>query len=422
MADTAITGEPRQEPGQSETRSWFESCRAQAPRYVKSAVGVAIVAYAGMASLRAFVLPVSTAAVVAGSLTTLRAPIDGLLDLRDVALGAAVKPKTELASISNPWVDDSMVLELKNRVASARAELDALGPQEAALDELATRLQKGASVYQTQRSLQLGSLLAEAEAKLEAERAEDALSRDRLARAQVMVSEGISSTEHLEQAARDREVAARRFEATQKSIDSIALQRKAAQLGINIDASGMGADRPYSRQRLDEVTMERIRVKQRIVSQSQLRDAVAAQLANAEARVTRMAHVSLTSAKVGRVWKMFAAEQAYVTRGQPILSIVDCDSPLVVASVKERIFRKLRVGSPIQFTIDGRSLAGSVVQLDGLARPSQDDVVVAPGLIGQRDPIPTSADPYRVTMSVPELARSQSGECNLGRSGDVTFE
>lgn len=400
----------------------WDWCRTHAMRWLKATLGAAVLVYAASTLLNAFVLPVSSEAVVAGRVTTLRAPIDGILELKDVDLGTSVQASRELAVITNPWADDSLVLELKNRILVADAELSALEPQDAALDELARGLERGASLYQLNRVRQLGALLAESRASLEGSRAEAALGEERHQRANAMFQQGVLAEEALAQAVRDRTVAAQRLEAGQKSIEALENQKRAAQAGVNIDASGMGADRPYSRQRLDEVTLERIRVAERIATQTRLREAMKTQLVTAEARLQRFSSTTLTAPRPGRLWKLFAATQAYVNRGQPLLSVINCDSALVVATVKERIFRKLSVGSPVTFELDGKSLPGRVLRVEGLGRPSEEDVVVAPGLMGQRDPIPTSADPYRVTLSIPALRAPPYQECLIGRTGTVTFE
>src|SRR5687767_15656473 len=75
--------------------------RAYGGRVAKTGLGLCIVGFAAVALLKSFVLPVSTEAVVAGSVTTLRAPIDGMVTLKEADLGSTVKARQELASIKN---------------------------------------------------------------------------------------------------------------------------------------------------------------------------------------------------------------------------------------------------------------------------------------------------------------------------------
>lgn len=422
MQDSAAAGAPGATAGDAFVPKVWSWCRTQLVRWFKLGLGVGVLAYALMALLTAFVLPVSSEAVIAGSTTTLRAPIDGILELRNVELGTSVQAARELVVITNPWADDSLVVELRNRISAADAEIAALQPQGAALEELSQGLKQGASLYQLNRVSQLGALVEERQAKLEGDRAQAALGIERQERAQAMFEQGVLSEEGLGQAVRDRTVATQQLEAAQKGIEALESQRRSARFGVNIDASGMGADRPYSRQRLDEVTLERIRVQQRVTSHTRVRDALKEQLTTAEARLHKFASATLSASRPSRLWKVFASSQAYVNRGQPLLSLIDCDSALVVATVKERIFRKLKVGSRASFKLDKSTMPGRVVQLEGLSRPAQDDVVIAPGLTGQRDPIPASADPYRVTISIPALRAPPYDDCGIGRSGTVTFE
>lgn len=420
MTETAVVDAA---PGSgSGLRRTLASVREGAGRWLKTAAGLAVLGYAGLALAKSFVLPVSSEAVVAGSVTTLRAPIDGVLGLKGVELGAIVKAEHRLAEIRNPWEDDGLVRDLQNRLAVVEAELGTLEPQSAALEALADGLRRGASLYQLQRVNQLNSLLAEARARLEADKAQEALGRERHARATALFEQGVASQEEVAQAERDRRVAEQSLEATTRSIEALAGQQESARQGVNVDAGGMGADRPYSRQRLDEVSLELIRVRQRTEAQSRVRDALKAELARAQQRFDQLSSAALSAVRPGRVWRVHAADGAYVNRGQPVLSVLDCDVGLVAATVKERVFDDLKIGGAATFELDGRKLRGRIVQLEGLTKAAHDDLVVAPGLVGQRDPIPTSADPYRVTISVPDLRKPPYDDCAVGRSGDVTFE
>ena len=423
MAESAISDAPAdRREAESVVQRTAKVVRTRAAGYLKAIAGLLLLGYAGSKFLTSFVLPVSTEAVVAGTLTTLRAPIAGVLDLDGVDLGTTLKPASRVAAIRNPWADDTMVRDLRGRVELVEAELATLLPQSEALEEFAQGLRNGASLYQLQRVRQLDSLLAETRAQLEADKSQMALNQDHHARTSALLQEGLATEQEVERAEGDRALAEQQVEARTHSLAALESQRKAASLGINVDSGGMGADRPYSRQRLDEVSLELIRVRQRIEAQTRVRDSLKLQLKDAEERLNELSYVTLENQRPSRVWKLFVADRSYVNQGQPVLSLLNCDSQLVVAAVKERVFERLVIGGSAIIEVDGSELNGRIVQLEGLTRADSDDVVVAPGLIGQRDPIPASAAPYRVMISAPGLNKPPFDDCTVGRPGQVRFE
>lgn len=66
---------------------------------------------------------------------------------------------------------------------------------------------------------------------------------------------------------------------------------------------------------------------------------------------------------------MLVGPGEYVNKGQDLLRVLNCSHPIVSASVDERVYNRLEVGSPATFQPlqDGKAYHGTVINLTGAA-------------------------------------------------------
>jgi hypothetical protein len=121
----------------------------------------------------------------------------------------------------------------------------------------------------------------------------------------------------------------------------------------------------------------------------------------------------VTATVQGRIWETLTANGEEVQAGQELLRVLDCAGAVITATVSESIYNKLWVGQPAKFQLRGMSeeYSGSVAGLTGLTVASSNFAI---------DQSALTREPYHVTIAVPELAARQ--ECNVGRTGRVTFD
>ena len=100
-------------------------------------------------------------------------------------------------------------------------------------------------------------------------------------------------------------------------------------------------------------------------------------------------------------------------RGQDLVRLLDCSGMVVTATVGEAAYNRLRVGDPARFRFRGESTdhKGRIIGVTGMA--------TAPANLAIQ-PTALAKEPYRVTVALPDLAAS--GQCDVGRTGRVTFE
>jgi multidrug resistance efflux pump len=388
--------------------------RKHAPRVAKSTLGIAVCSAGVWFVLKRFFLCVSRKAVVGAALLTLHAPIDGHVQQSSLTLGRYVEAKEVLGVINNPWADDQSVRALELQLGDADVEIASISPLLEEFEGIASSLKNGTALYQARRVAQLQAVAAEAEARIKAQEAMSHEAQQVLDRSQELAVDGLVSPERRSEVERDAIVGKETVEALQRNLDGIGAQLDAAQKGVNIDSSGMGSDRPYSRQRLDELRIELVRWRQRLTEQQKRRDTLVRKLAEVRARLQQFSQATLSSPRRGRIWEVLTAPDTYVSKGSPVVSILNCEELLVVATVSEWVFARLSISTRARFTVTqtGERHLGRVVELLGSEPLAQ--TLVAPGLL-------TEPGTYRVVLAFPSLAGTSADQCSVGQSGEVTF-
>jgi multidrug resistance efflux pump len=391
--------------------------RKNGAKLLKASFGVAVVGAGLWSLLRAFAFSVSTQAVIAGSVTQLSAPIGGNLHLQSLSVGQFVDAGQLLSNIVDSRADSSVVEDLEGRLRATEASLATIAPLIEELGKAADTFQRGSNSYQSRRVVQLRLQVKETEARLERARAQAAEAAERRRRTVELAANGLAGTETVTSVQRDSIVAEQDAVASQLALEGVRTQLDSARAGVITD--GLGADRPYSGQRLDEVRLEQARWRQRFDELERVRDSLRAQLEQARARLKRTSDAELRAHKRSRVWQLSALEQSYVSQGQPVVSLMACDSLSIVAIVGERVFNRLRIGGKATFKLAGSKEAyrAEIVQLKGVAPTDYSDVIVSPGL-----KVTPGENPYRVILASTELSKAQAEGCALGHSGEVRFD
>jgi multidrug resistance efflux pump len=392
-------------------------------RTVKSAVGIGLVLWGAWRGYIVAFVRTSTGATVCGRVYTLQAPIEGFLKSAHQRPGEIVEAGTSVAELDNPMVDTSAVAGLESRIAAIDGEVASL---EAGLQDLKgvnSKLRRGAHTYQENRLAQLSTQLAEDVAKLEAVKAREDLTSKKLVRMQALSTNGLISTEAVEEAERDKIVAAKETEAFVQSIATLRVSIESAKAGTNVDVSAVGPDKPYSVQRSDELDVTLVQRREELEARRAQRTALEAELHAQVDRVARLSHAVLTSPDRARVLRAAGRPGEYMVRGQAVLDFLSCNDVFVVATVDESTFNKLRVGTSAAFELKypTRRFGGTVIQLLGRVDATVSSFVSSTGL-GPTILTPTQRDPFVVILEIPDLRAAAAGSCELGKTGEVIFD
>jgi multidrug resistance efflux pump len=392
-----------QPPGQVSRWAW---------RALKSAIGLAIVAVAGVGPVQRLLEFSSVDAVVNARLVSLRAPIDGRVDEASLssAIGATAHKGAFMLRISNDRADRSRLDDLRRMVDQIAAERSAIGGRLVRLKELHGQLSEQSRAFQSGRIKELEERVMDLKAQVAAAEAARIEATSALERTKALATFGGQSKTTLERAQRDATVAGQTQSSYNHRLFATEVELEAARRGDYIGDTYN--DRPSSSQQADELSIRIAEADAELSARDLRLDKLRTDLAAEETRYANLSNVILPSPIDAQVWEVLVSAGEEVRRGQDLLRLLDCSGTVVTTTVRESVFNQLRIGDKTQFRFSGQSgiYNGEIIRLTGAASPP-DNLAI------QSSPLSSAA--YRVVVSVPELA---SAECKIGRSGRVVFQ
>jgi biotin carboxyl carrier protein len=384
---------------------------AAARRFLKIAVGIALVAAFGWTPLRAMLATTSVEAIINARIETIRSPLDGV-----VQFGAGETANWSAASlppklvVANPYADRSRLDELRRQKNALESQTQTLEREseltQAALDALDLQVSKFRKSRLKLIEAKLAALAAELDAAI-AKTSQVAASKRRSEHLQrtgdISAAEG-DRTQYEWSAATSNEAAAR------KRLEATRVERDAVAEGVFVGDSYN--DSPSSEQRAAELRLRKGELDAELDAARSQTKHVADQIAEEEARYRLRSEATVALPAKGRVWETLIAPGEYVSKGQDLLRVLDCSKPIVSANVDERVYDRLEVGSPATFRPleDGKTYRGTVINLTGAAGASANFAI---------PPLSLRKSPFYVTIAIDGMGEAG---CAIGRTGTVTFE
>lgn len=381
-------------------------------RIVKSAIALALLLAAGWMPAQRLFQVSSVEALVNARLVTLRAPIEGVISL-DPAIrhaGAPAANQARLFTISNARADNGAITRIETELQDAAARREETGARLAFLSRIEASLAQQVADFRTFRLAQLEARLAELDAAVAAADASLAIQQAETGRYERLHSAGHLPQAGLDKARLSLRLAGEARNETKAHRDGAAVELDAIRQGLFVGDSYN--DQPRSMQRLDEIRIEMTRLTAERASQQARIATLERALAAKREEFALLNSASIASPIDGQIWEVLTASGEQVVRGQELVRILDCASPVVTAAVSEAVYNQLSIGAPARFTFrdGGQSHAGRVVQLSGIASAPANLAI---------EPSALTREPYRVTVSVPGVGAA--GGCFVGRTGRVVF-
>lgn len=374
-------------------------------RYSRLVIGLVVIFLALWVLVSEQMAGASADAVVNSRLSTLRAPVAGMITMQPRELGSTIRVGEELASVTDPLVDVIRLNDLEMERSFAAAEIAQLIAADKAVTAQVAGLEARAQIYRAERLAELEAHLMHARARLvlleQGVATESALSD--------LVEEGQSEDQG------GSRVAGIAVEYARERVAVLEIALRAAQQSVFL-GDGYN-DAPFSEQRRTELDTVRAGLEaDRAQAEARLA-AIDARVAAERRRTTALGGGALSATVNGQVWEVLAANGETVQRGQDVMRLADCDAPMVTLSVTESVYNRLRVGNEAVFRLtgDGRSFAASVTRLAGSgAQTVYQNLAVAPS---QRH-----LERYDVALLVPSLRDVPELRCSIGRTGRAFFE
>jgi multidrug resistance efflux pump len=376
---------------------------------VKSALGLLVVAIAGVGPVQRLLEFSSIEAVVNARLISMRAPIDGRIEDFTPTIGTAVPKGRLMLHISNSRADRARLDDLQRLVDQTEGERPALVKRLARLKEIYQQVTQQARAFQSGRIRELEERVLDLKAQVSATEASESEAASTLVRTRTLAASGYQTNVAVERAERDAKVASH----TQKSLNhrlfATEVELEAARRGEYVGDSYN--DRPSSLQHADEISVRLAEAEAELSVRDERLTRLRATLEAETARYAEMSNAVLSSPIDGQVWEVLVAPGEEVRKGQDLMRLLDCTGTIVTVTVRESVFNQLRIGDLAQFRYAGQSARynGTIVRMSGIASPP-DNLAIQPSGI--------SHGGYRIAVSVPELASTQ---CGIGRTGTVVF-
>jgi multidrug resistance efflux pump len=378
-------------------------------RVLKSVLGLAVLAIAGVGPVQRLLEFSSVEAVVNARLISLRAPIDGRIEDFTPTIGTAVPSGRFMLHISNSRADRGRLDDLQRLLEQTEGERPAIAKRLLRLKEIHQQITQQARAFQTGRIRELEERALDLRAQISATEASVTESASTLTRTRALAASGNQTMVAVERAERDLKVAAQTHKSLNHRLFATEIELEAARRGEYVGDSYN--DRPSSLQHADELSVRLAEAEAELDFRDERLARLRAALTVETARYSEISNAVLVSPIDGQVWEVLVSSGEEVRKGQDLMRLLDCSGTIVTVTVRESVFNQLHVGDQAQFRLSGHPARynGTIVRMSGGAAPP-DNLAIQPTGIAQGG--------YRIAVSVPELA---SAQCNVGRTGTVVF-
>jgi multidrug resistance efflux pump len=351
------------------------------------------------------VVRASRDAVINARVAVIRAPIDGIATAAVTTPGITIKAGEAIGRVEDSLADDARLAQLQREASATELERDSLGRRLNDLERARGEAEAQAEAYRLGRVRQLELRIEEAGANLDAAVAREADAKAVVGRGAALHARGFQSDEAQEKARHAQEVEDQAVIAARSRLDALTVELDAARNGTFLGDSYN--DAPSSLQRARELAL-RITETQAALDETKRKwEVLQSQLAAERDRLAAHSKATLTAPVEGQLWTVQAAPGEYVRKGQELLTVLDCSTVMVTASVSERDYNELHLGDPVRFRVSGtdRDYAGRIVKL------------------GSSTAFAISFDPgsHQIVVATPKLAASTEDGCAVGRTGEVIF-
>ena len=194
--------------------------------FLKALLGLALVAIAGWMPAQQLFEISSVEAVVNARLVTVRAPINGIvqLDSRSLGVGKSIEVGAPLVTVTNPRVDTSSANVAREQLSDAEEERQALSAKLDNTKTIRDALRSQLAVFRDNRIRQIEAELAEGDARIASAAAEQHRADAIRARHEMLARKGTMAAAAMDDADRDALVAKAKVDEAQASRAVLAVE------------------------------------------------------------------------------------------------------------------------------------------------------------------------------------------------------
>jgi hypothetical protein len=316
-------------------------------------LALALLAGTGLFLHDRFMIVQTQKAIMAGHSLTLRAPIEGRLDMPVHLPGAFFGHGAHVGSVVNERVDTQRLDEIRAMLESVEAEVTALVTRTEATRAFLAAAAGTADGFRRTRLEQLRARIAEGEALQGAALARLRDADGAAGRGEALLRQGFTSIAVVQALRRDLAVARDEATAATERLTSLRAEEEGAKLGIF--AADNASDRSISQQNMDRLSLTLLEVETLLVERRARRDALRRQMDAEAARLTRLASALVETPEPALLTRLFVQPGEAVRPWQEIARLLSCATPLITAELDERHFRQVGIGRVAEFRPAGTS-------------------------------------------------------------------
>lgn len=296
----------------------------------------------------------TTDAVLSAYILDVPTPAEGILRNLPETAGETVTAGTLLGEVENTLTDHQHLDEMQMVEGAARSRAEALARERTLLTMERVRMLSRAKLHtelMTHRLEQQENVehmtLAAKEAALQ--EADLALNRGgRLAKA------GVISRAAYDALASSQQITANSVRAQESSLAAVQVELEGARKGL-LSEPGTNNDVAYSAQRADELIVKLAENERELrANRDQAKEAHST--AEAEEKRSSLSESSeLRAPSSGRIWKLYAINGEHIEAGAPVMSMVDCHRPFVIAEIPQDRVSAIALNSKAQVRLTGEA-------------------------------------------------------------------
>jgi multidrug resistance efflux pump len=385
-------------------------------RPVRVIVGLLLLTCAAFAVLPALTGYTSLDGTVNARFAVLSAPIEGTVLETPPKTGTPLSAGKHLISIRNERVNRAVAGSLSAELETLRKRLVAQDLQRQQLGRLRQDLEERLKEFQTASVANLEQEIATIRQRITINEAQQIAANSEFQRRQTLGVSGVVAGSQVDQARAAQAVSVGEGQVARTTLARLQKQLDAIRRGIYV-ADGRN-DVPYSRQRMDEVTIQLADIDARLRENEAREEQIEKQLVQEQDRIKRLQGAEISMPFEGVVWRNDVVVGTNVVVGQGMMRILDCRDLFVDILVSEANYDEIKPGRDAEIRLLGRSdsLMGQVISVRGSGAVVDETILAAtPPEGGRRNAR------IRVAFQNSDLEKDYTNFCQVGRSAQVRF-
>jgi multidrug resistance efflux pump len=371
---------------------------------LRISTAMAFLGLAGWYGLDHAVGTVSDDGVLTAPILKVHAQMDGVVSTLRLTDAVVVEQGEILAEITQPKVDTGPLEDLSARLETAQNAIRRTDRALAELDAASEVLAGQVQAFEEAAEARLAVMVTELDAEIARARATLDLENAREARVAQLARGGNVAAAQIEEARAAKRQAEAEVARLSAAREGRLIELQSARAGTYLNQGYF--ETPYSRQRLDEITMRRRDLAGE-------RAALADQVVELEKRLALSLQV--TSPTRGLIWAVHVTEGSEIVRGTVLAEIAACTDPVVEVAVSEAKFSRIRIGDSarVRLTTGGDGIGHVRSVRMAAASDGQHTRASAIGMPG------VGMMTVSVSVTPEALAAAGADACQVGRTAKV---